>query len=46
MAEGDIPNHLLAERLDGNFRNIGMVCEDLTAIFNKGKLFPTLKQTQ
>ena len=46
MQEGDIPNHLLAERLDGRFENLGMVVQELTAIFDKGKLFPTLKQTQ
>lgn len=44
--EGDIPNHLLAEKLGGKLENIGMIVDELKAIFDKGKLFPSLKQTQ
>jgi hypothetical protein len=46
MAEGEIPNQLLAERLGGKIENLGMVVAELKAVFEKGKLFPSLKQTQ
>jgi hypothetical protein len=46
MNAGDIPNHLLHEKLDGKFENLGMIRETMAAVFDKGKLFPTLHQTQ
>ena len=45
MPEGSIPNHLLAEKLDGKLELLGIICDDMKRIFDKGKLFPTMKQT-
>jgi hypothetical protein len=45
MAEGEVPNHLLAESLLGKFENIQKVIDKLIGIFNDGKLLPSMAYT-
>jgi len=50
MQEGDIPWRLLAEKLGetgmDRFKHLGMISDNMQAVFDKGKMFPTMKQTQ
>lgn len=46
MNEGDVPNHLLIDELEGKFENLDKICQKMNAVFKEGKLIPTLAYTQ
>ena len=45
MNEGDVPNHLLIDELEGKFENLDKICQKMNAVFKEGKLIPTLAYT-
>jgi len=46
MNEGDIPNHLLNEELEGKFTNLEQTRTKMKAVFDEGRLLPNLSYTQ